>query len=427
MPRSGVTVMKMDAGLDTGDVAMDQRIAITDAMTAADLHDALAPLGGELMARAMAALERGELQLHRQSDQGVSYAAKIDKAETRIDWTRSARAVLRHIHGLSPFPGAWCEITVDDAVARIKILRCEIADGSGIAGDLLDDRLSVACGQGAIRILELQRAGKAAMKAGEFLRGTPLPPGARLACMPRYKLIIEYDGAPYCGWQIQDNGASVQGALETAVKAICGETVRVHGAGRTDAGVHALAQVAHCDIAKHFVPGRLRDGLNAHLRPHPIGVLSAEIVPDTFEARFSARRRHYLYRIANRRANLALDIGRVWRLPRPLDTDAMHAAAQRLVGKHDFTTFRDTECQAKSPEKTLDQLDVIRAGDAVNIVTSARSFLHSQVRSMVGSLVWVGEGRWSADDLAAALAARDRAACGPVAPPDGLYLVRVDY
>src|SRR6195256_1478857 len=235
--------------------------------------------------------------------------------------------------------------------------------------------------------------------------------------MPRYKLTIEYDGAPFCGWQIQDNGASVQGALETAVKAICGEHVRVHGAGRTDAGVHALAQVAHCNIAKHFVPGRLRDGLNAHLRPHPIGVLSAEIVPDTFEARFSALRRHYLYRISNRRANLALDIGHAWRLPRPLDTDAMHEAARKLVGKHDFTTFRDSECQAKSPEKTLDQLDVIRDGDAVNIVTSARSFLHSQVRSMVGSLVWVGDGRWSADDLAAALAARDRAACGPVAPP----------
>ncbi|ABD86378.1 tRNA pseudouridine(38-40) synthase TruA [Rhodopseudomonas palustris] len=245
--------------------------------------------------------------------------------------------------------------------------------------------------------------------------------------MPRYKLIIEYDGAPYCGWQIQDNGPSVQGALETAVKAICGKFVRVNGAGRTDAGVHALAQVAHCDIAKEFAPGRLRDGLNAHLRPHPIGVLSAEIVPDDFEARFSAIKRHYVYRISNRRANLALQIGKVWRLPRRLDTDAMHAAAQRLVGKHDFTTFRDTECQAKSPDKTLDQLDVIRDGDNVSIITSARSFLHSQVRSMVGSLVWVGEGRWSADDLAAALAARRRTACGPVAPPDGLYLVKVDY
>jgi len=245
--------------------------------------------------------------------------------------------------------------------------------------------------------------------------------------MPRYKLVIEYDGAPFCGWQIQDNGPSVQGALETAVKAICGEFVRVHGAGRTDAGVHALGQVAHCDIAKPFVAGRLRDGLNAHLRPHPIGVISADIVPDDFEARFSAKKRHYRYRISNRRANLALDIGHVWRLPRPLDSDAMHAAAQRLVGKYDFTTFRDTECQAASPVKTLDQLDVIRDGDNVTIVTSARSYLHSQVRSMVGSLVWVGEGRWSADDLAQALAARTRTACGPVAPPDGLYLVQVDY
>jgi tRNA pseudouridine38-40 synthase len=180
-------------------------------------------------------------------------------------------------------------------------------------------------------------------------------------------------------------------------------------------------------MARAFQAGRLRDGLNAHLRPLPIGVLDAEIVPETFEARFSARKRHYRYRIANRRANLALDVGRAWRIPRRLDTDAMHRAAQSLVGKHDFTTFRDSECQAKSPEKTLDQLDVAREGDEVTIVTSARSFLHSQVRSMVGSLVWVGEGRWSARDLEAALAARDRAACGPVAPPEGLYLVKVQY
>jgi len=245
--------------------------------------------------------------------------------------------------------------------------------------------------------------------------------------MPRYKLTIEYDGTPFSGWQIQDTAPTVQGALEAAVKAISGEDVRVHGAGRTDAGVHALGQVAHCDIAKSFAPGRLRDALNAHLRPNPIGVLSAEIVSETFEARFSAVKRHYRYRIRNTRANLAIDVGRVWRVPRHLDAEAMHIAAQRLLGKHDFTTFRDTECQAKSPEKTLDQLDVLREGDAINIVTSARSFLHSQVRSMVGSLVWVGEGRWSADDLAAALAACDRAACGPVAPPEGLYLVRVEY
>ena len=245
--------------------------------------------------------------------------------------------------------------------------------------------------------------------------------------MPRYKLTIEYDGTPFSGWQVQDNAPTVQGALEGAVKAICGDDVRVHGAGRTDAGVHALGQVAHCDITKSFAPGRLRDGLNAHLRPNPIAVLAAEIVPETFEARFSAVKRHYLYRISNTRANLALDVNRVWRVPRRLDAQAMHQAAQRLLGKHDFSTFRDSECQAKSPEKTLDRLDVVREGDAVDIATSARSFLHSQVRSMVGSLVWVGEGRWGADDLAAALAARDRAACGPVAPPEGLYLVKVDY
>jgi len=245
--------------------------------------------------------------------------------------------------------------------------------------------------------------------------------------MPRYKLTIEYDGRPFCGWQIQQHLPSVQAALEAAVKALSGEDARVHGAGRTDAGVHALGQVAHVALVRAFPPGRLRDGLNAHLRPHPIGVLSAEIVPETFEARFSAIRRHYLYRIVNRRANLALDVGRVWRVPKALDAEAMQAAAQRLIGKHDFTTFRDTECQAKSPDKTLDQLDVFRNGEAVCIVTSARSFLHSQVRSMVGSLVWVGEGRWTPDDLQRALEARDRRACGPVAPPEGLYLVRVDY
>jgi tRNA pseudouridine38-40 synthase len=245
--------------------------------------------------------------------------------------------------------------------------------------------------------------------------------------MPRYKLIIEYDGAPFCGWQYQENGPSVQGALENAVKAMTGADVRVNGAGRTDAGVHALGQVAHIDIEKAYSADRVRDALNAHLRPHPIGVLSAEIVPETFDARFSAIKRHYLYRIANRRANLALGIGHTWRVPRKLDVDAMQEAAQVLIGRHDFTTFRDTECQAKSPEKTLDVLDVTREDDDVNITTSARSFLHSQVRSMVGSLVWVGHGRWSAKDMRVALDAKDRAACGPVAPPDGLYLVRVDY
>jgi tRNA pseudouridine38-40 synthase len=245
--------------------------------------------------------------------------------------------------------------------------------------------------------------------------------------MPRYKLTIEYDGRPFVGWQVQDNGISVQGVLTAAVAAFCGETVHVQGAGRTDAGVHALGQVAHVDLTKGWDAETVRDALNKCLRPHPVAVLAAEPAPDGFDARFSALKRHYLYRIVNRRADLALDAGRALRVPRPLDADAMRAAAQRLVGRHDFTTFRATECQAKSPEKTLDKLDVERRGEDLHVRASARSFLHHQVRSMVGSLILVGDGRWSADDLATALAARDRRACGPVAPPDGLYLVRVDY
>ena len=245
--------------------------------------------------------------------------------------------------------------------------------------------------------------------------------------MPRYKLTIEYDGTPFRGWQVQNDDLTVQGALQAAVKALSGEDALVYGAGRTDAGVHALGQVAHLDLTKSFRADQVRDGLNAHLRPHPIGVLAVEIVDNSFEARFSAIKRHYRYRIINRRADLAIDLGRAWRLPKPLDAGEMHRAAQCLVGKHDFTTFRAVECQAKSPEKTLDALDVVRDGDNVTVTTSARSFLHHQVRSMVGSLAWVGEGRWSADDLEAALDARDRAACGPVAPPEGLYLVKVEY
>ena len=245
--------------------------------------------------------------------------------------------------------------------------------------------------------------------------------------MPRYKLTIEYDGAPFCGWQVQDNGRSVQGVLTAAVAAFAGETVAIQGAGRTDAGVHAAAQVAHVDLAKDWDTDTVRDAINAHLRPHPVAVLAAEIVAADFDARFSAVKRHYLYRIVNRRADLALDRQRAWRVARPLDTDAMQAAAQRLIGKHDFTTFRAAECQAKSPVKTLDCLDVAHHGDAIEIRASARSFLHTQVRSMVGSLAQVGDGKWSVDDLTRALEAKDRAACGPVAPPDGLYLMRVDY
>ncbi|MFG1477445.1 tRNA pseudouridine(38-40) synthase TruA [Xanthobacter sp. V4C-4] len=245
--------------------------------------------------------------------------------------------------------------------------------------------------------------------------------------MPRYKLIIEYDGTPFAGWQLQAGLPTVQGVLAEALARFCGEAVRVSGAGRTDAGVHATGQVAHVDLARDWRVDTVRDALTAHLRPHPVAVLAVERVPDSFDARFSATRRHYLYRLVNRRPDLALDRDRAWRIPQRLDAGTMHAAAQRLLGKHDFSTFRAAECQAASPVKTLDQLDVTRAGDEIRVVTSARSFLHHQVRSMVGSLLRVGEGRWSADDLAAALAAADRRRCGPMAPACGLYLAAVSY
>ena len=245
--------------------------------------------------------------------------------------------------------------------------------------------------------------------------------------MPRYRLTIEYDGTGFVGWQRQAEGDSVQGALEDAITAFCGEEPVVNGAGRTDAGVHALGQVAHIDLHKDWPTDTVRDAVNAHLRPHPVAVLAAEVVADDFDARFSAVRRHYLFRIVNRRPPLVLERHRAWQVARPLDAEAMHAAAQGLLGTHDFTTFRASECQAKSPVKTLDRLDVARYGEAVEIRASARSFLHNQVRSFVGSLVEVGLGKWTARDLRAALDARDRTRCGPVSPPDGLYLERVDY
>jgi tRNA pseudouridine38-40 synthase len=245
--------------------------------------------------------------------------------------------------------------------------------------------------------------------------------------MPRYKLILEYDGTPFVGWQMQENGPSVQSRLIEAVKAFSGEDVIPRGAGRTDAGVHALGQVAHFDLAKDWDPDKVRDALNAQLRPDPVSVLACECAAEDFDARFSAKGRHYLYRIVDRRAPLALEHNRAWGVFRPLDAEAMYEAAQVLVGNHDFSTFRSTECQAKSPVKTLDRLDVSRHGELIRIEASARSFLHNQVRSMVGSLKLVGEGRWAKCDLKQALEARDRNTCGPVAPPCGLYLVKVDY
>ena len=245
--------------------------------------------------------------------------------------------------------------------------------------------------------------------------------------MPRYKLTIEYDGAGLVGWQRQANGLSVQEALETAIAKFCAERATVHGAGRTDAGVHALAQTAHLDLARRVAPEVLRSAVNHYLRPAAISVLSAEPVPDEFDARLSATGRVYLYRILNRRAPPALERGRVWHVAPPVDIEAMGAGARHLIGHHDFSTFRDSLCQAKSPLKTLDALAVRRAGDEIHIEARARSFLHHQVRNMAGTLKLVGLGRWHPDDVARALAARDRRAGGPTAPAEGLYLVEVCY
>ena len=245
--------------------------------------------------------------------------------------------------------------------------------------------------------------------------------------MTRFALTIEYDGRPFMGWQRQDHGPSVQQAIEQAAFAVTGETVTAHAAGRTDAGVHALAMRAHIEVVRGITPFRLMEALNAHLRPAPVAVLACEAAPDDWHARFSCIGRHYEYRIVNRRAPLTWEAGLAWRLAPELDATAMRQAAQLLVGRHDFTTFRSAHCQSESPVKTLDRLDVTREGDRIFIRASARSFLHHQVRSMVGCLALVGQGKWSADELRAALEARDRAALGLNAPPDGLFFVRADY
>lgn len=245
--------------------------------------------------------------------------------------------------------------------------------------------------------------------------------------MPRYRLTIEYDGRPYNGFQAQASQPSVQGAIEAAVKAFTGQDIRIAAAGRTDTGVHATAQVVHVDLERDWPAETVMNALNAHLVREAVSVLDTVVVAGDWHARFSANERRYLYRILNRRAPPALEAGKVWHVKKPIDAQAMHAAAQALVGLHDFTTFRDMACQAKSPLKTLDVARVLRVGDEVHLVFEARSFLHRQVRSMTGTLVEVGVGRWTAEDVRDALEAKDRTACGPVAPSDGLYLTGVGY
>jgi tRNA pseudouridine38-40 synthase len=247
--------------------------------------------------------------------------------------------------------------------------------------------------------------------------------------MPRFKMTVEYDGTPYFGWQRQDEGRTVQGAVEAAILSLTGETVSIRGSGRTDSGVHAMGQVMHVDLSRDWQPYKLRNALNAHLAMagEAVSILDAEAVSTDFDARFSALRRHYLFRIISRPSRLALEHKRAWWVAKSLDHDKMHAAAQMLVGRHDFTTFRSVHCQAKNPVRTLDRLDVTRNGDVIEIRATAQSFLHNQIRSFAGTLKQAGEDVLSAEDVRDALEARDRKRCGPVAPPEGLYFMQVDY
>jgi len=245
--------------------------------------------------------------------------------------------------------------------------------------------------------------------------------------MPRYKIIVEYDGTGFHGWQHQRDGNSVQESIETAITAFCGESRRVQAAGRTDSGVHATHQVIHVDLEKDWPKDTVRDALNAHLKGQGVAILDTRRVADSFDARMSARKRHYVYRITNRRAPVVIDKNRSWHIKWKIDSALMQQGADQLIGKHDFTTFRAAECQAASPIKTLDRLDVVANGEDIRVYASARSFLHHQVRSMVGSLILVATGKWTPKDLRDALEACDRSRCGPMAPPDGLYLMGVDY
>ncbi|MDB5555510.1 MAG: tRNA pseudouridine(38,39,40) synthase TruA [Rhizobium sp.] len=247
--------------------------------------------------------------------------------------------------------------------------------------------------------------------------------------MPRFRMLVEYDGTPYVGWQRQDNGHSVQGAIEKAIHSMTGEWISLRAAGRTDAGVHAYGQVCHVDLSREWKGQTLANGINAYLvaENEKVAIREAEAVPETFDARFSATKRHYLYRIISRPAPIAIEAMRAWHIKKPLDHEAMHAAAQMLVGYHDFTTFRSVRCQARNPARTMDRVDVSRTGELVEIRASAQSFLHNQIRSFAGTLKMVGEGKWTPQDVKDALEAKDRTRCGPVAPPHGLYFMKVDY
>ena len=426
---TGVTIMQMDAGLDTGGMLLTGTVPIGPRSTAAELQGALATLGAALILRALAESPRPEPQ----PDAGSTYAPKLSRADSALDWSRPAEELDRRVRALNPWPGTTCLLLGEP----LKVLEAELAAGTGAPGTVLGG-LTIACGTGALRLVRVQRPGRGPVTADAFLRGMPVPPrhhphrravkaGRQGGFVRNVALLIEYDGSDFAGWQRQDGVPTVQQVVEDAAAKLCGTTVPSVVAGRTDAGVHAAGQVAMLALPIRFSPERIRDALNFHMKPHPVVVLAAAPAPEGWNPRFSAIRRCYEYRILNRRPRPALELSRVWHLPHPLDHAAMADAAQLLLGRHDFTSFRAAACQAKSPLRTLDQLTVRREGDTIVVSAVARSFLHHQVRNMVGSLAQIGASRWAPHRMADILAARDRAAAGPTAPSAGLTLQSVHY
>ena len=403
---TGVTVMKMDEGLDTGAMAMAERVPIGPDMTAGDLHDALARLGADLMVRALAALERGTLKLTPQPEAGVTYAKKIDKAETRIDWGKPWAEVHNHIRGLSPFPGAWCEMPGD----RLKVLRTTQGEGGGAPGTVLDDRLTIACGDGAVRIVELQKAGGRPMQAEEFLRGAAIRAGAMLgwnhAALQDHHRIRRHAVRRLA---VAGQRRSVQGALMAAVEAFCGEKVAVQGAGRTDAGVHALGQVAHFDLAREHSTDTVRDALNAHLRPHPVAVLAAEKVAADFDARRSALRRHYLYRIANRRARPRARSRSAPGACRARSTST-RCTRRRSAWSASTTSPPSARPNARPNRRSRRSTGLMSRAPATRSTSPPWRARSCTTRCARWSARWcmVGDGKWSADDLGRARSARPR-------------------
>ncbi len=401
--------MQMDAGLDTGPVLLERRIAIGATETAGALHDRLAAQGGAAIVEALA----GRFTPRPQPGDGVTYAAKISPEEARLDWQRPAAELERAVRAFNPVPGAWTLLPNGE---RMKILSAEVSAARGMPGTIIDDRLTIACGSGALRPLLVQRQGKRAMETAE----THARPGAearRALRVTRFKLTIEYDGSGFVGWQRQAEGMTIQQALEEAISASRRRPPRCRGAGRTDSGVHALAQVAHVDIEKPIAADKLRDALNFHLKPAPIGVLASEVVASDFHARFSATGRAYLYRIVNRRAPLTVDRGRAWLINTPLDAggDACGGAGARRPPRFHHLPRHALPGAVASEDPGTPQRAPRRRGDSGHRripLLPAPPGPH-----MVGTLRLVGEGKWSKADVEHALEAKDRSEGGPTAPP----------